>query len=217
LESGAPCLDGMTQPINHPGITAMNPLLLELPTEFSSQRLHFRCYRSDDSPSYHQMLMANRDHLFEYLPPELMKVQSAKDVEAEFRRQMSEWKLRNLFIFGVWDLAAGTHVGETYLANPDWNVPRIEVGYFIVRESTGKGYATEAARAAARYAFEHMRVLRVDLRCDADNVASRHVAERCGFVQEGHFRGYHRKKDGTLVDLLWYGLLLSEWQNSLAL
>ena len=195
----------------------MNPLLLELPTEFTSRHLHFRCYRSDDSAMYRRMLSTNRDHLFEYLPPELMVVQSVKDVEAEFRRQMSEWELRNLFIFGVWDRASGGHVGETYLANPDWEVPRVEVGYFIVRECTGKGYATEAARATVRYAFEQMGVLRVDLRCAADNAASRHVAERCGFVQEGHFRQHHRKKDGTLVDLLWYGLLLSEWQNSLVI
>jgi RimJ/RimL family protein N-acetyltransferase len=96
----------------------------------------------------------------------------------------------------------------------EWDVPRIEVGYFVVQAQTGKGYATEAARATVRFAFEHLGVLRVELQCRADNLASKRVAERCGFVYEGRMRQRHRKKAGDLVDVLWYGLLRSEWQDS---
>jgi ribosomal-protein-serine acetyltransferase len=193
----------------------MNPALLDLPTEFTSERLLLRCYRPVDGVMYHQMLRTNWDHLYEFLPSFLMNVHSEEDAKTEFSRQMAEWNARHLFIFGVWEKATGIYVGESYLANADWDVPRIEVGYFIVQASTGKGYATEAAKATIRYAFEHMKVLRVDLRCMADNKASIGVAEHCGFIQEGCFRQNHRKKDGSLVDMLWYGLLLSEWQNML--
>jgi len=86
-------------------------------------------------------------------------------------------------------------------------------GYFLGKEFTGKGYATESANALIQYAFEQLKVLRIDLRCAADNIASIQVAKRCGFTQEGCFRQHHRKKDGTLVDMLWFGLLLSEWQD----
>ena len=194
----------------------MNPLLLDLPIKFSSDRLLLRCYRPGDGAMYFQMLRTNWDHLYEFLPPSLMAVQSEEDAEIVFRRQMADWNLRNLFIFGVWEKATGTYVGESYLANADWDVPRIEVGYFIVKASTVKGCATEAARATIRFAFEHLKVLRVELRCATDNKASIRVAEHCGFVHEGRFRQNHRKKDGTVVDMLWYGMLLSEWQNTLA-
>lgn len=192
----------------------MNPLLLDLPTEFSSDRLLLRCYRPGDGAMYHEMLRASWDHLYEFLPASLMAIHSAEDAEVVFRRLMADWTLRNLFIFGLWDKATGTYVGESYLANADWDVPRVEVGYFIVQASTHQGYATEAARVTIRYAFEHLHVLRVDLRCAADNAASRRVAERCGFVYEGRFRQHHRKKDGTLVDMLWYGMLRSEWPDA---
>ena len=106
------------------------------------------------------------------LPSFLMAVHSEEDIKAEFQRQKEEWNLRNLFIFGVWEKTTGIYVGESYLANADWDVPRIEVGYFIVQSHTGKGFATEAAQAVIRYAFEHMEVIRIDLRCAADNQAS---------------------------------------------
>jgi RimJ/RimL family protein N-acetyltransferase len=161
---------------------------------------------------YYQMLRANAEHLYEFMPAILRPVQSEEEVEVILRKLAADWALRNLFIFGVWEKATGAYVGETYLANANWDVPRIEVGYFIVQASTGKGYATEAARATIRYAFEQLDVVRVELCCSADNHGSRRVAERCGMELEGRFRDNHRKRSGALVDTLWYGIVRSQWQ-----
>ncbi len=194
----------------------MNPLLGDIPTEFSSDRLSFRCYRPGDAAMYFEMLRTNWNHIYEFMPQSLMDVKSAQDAEEVFRWHQTEWNSRNLFIFGVWEKATGSYVGESFLANADWDVPRIEIGYFIVQASIKRGFATEAARATIRFAFEHLRVVRVELQCTADNVGSIQVAENCGFVYEGCFRERHRKKSGSLVDVLWYGMLLSEWQDSLS-
>jgi RimJ/RimL family protein N-acetyltransferase len=185
----------------------------DLPTEFTSERLLLRRYRHNDVSEYYHMLRNNPEHLHEFLPSFLANLQHEGDVKTWFDKQNAEWDALNLFIFGAWDKITGVYVGESYLANPDWDVPRIEVGYFLGKEFTGKGYATESANALIQYAFEQLKVLRIDLRCAADNIASIQVSKRCGFTQEGCFRQHHRKKDGTLVDMLWFGLLLSEWQD----
>lgn len=191
----------------------MNPILLDLPTAFASERLTLRCYQPGDGAMYYQMLRANWDHLYEFAPPTWLDLHNETAAEVMLRKLQAEWHLRNLFVFGVWEKASGAYVGESYLANADWRVPYIEVGYFIVQAKTGQGYATEAARATIGYAFKQLQVVRVELRCAADNQASRRVAERCGFVQEGRFRQHHRHKNGALVDTLWYGLLREEWHN----
>lgn len=191
----------------------MNPLSLALPTAFHSKRLQLRCYRPEDSSLYCQMLLANHNHLYEFLPPFLEAVQNEADAERVIRQLAEEWQRRNLFIFGVWEQENGRYVGETYLANADWDVPCIELGYFVIKDKTGQGYATEAAQATIKYAFEQMTVSRVELQCAADNEASQHVAKRCGFTFEGRQRQRQHKKGGALVDRLWYGLLLAEWQQ----
>jgi ribosomal-protein-serine acetyltransferase len=99
-----------------------------------------------------------------------------------------------------------------YLANADWEVPCIEVGYFTVQDQGGKGYAAEATRTACRIAFERLGVRRVELQCAADNEKSARVARRCGFTLEGRLRERHPKKDGPPVDRLWFGLLRFEWR-----
>lgn len=62
-----------------------------------------------------------------------------------------------------------------------------EVGYLVGdRSARGKGYATEAVRAACRYAFDVLGVERVDARIRPDNAASERVAAGGGFVEHEH-------------------------------
>ena len=184
-----------------------------LTTVLKTERLFLRPYRPEDDALYFGMLAENREHLFEFMPEKVLELQTAADAGAFLRWLNGEWQLGSLFLFALWDKASGLYLGETYLANPDWHVPSIELGYFRVQAATGQGYATEAARAALRFAFEILNVSRVDLQCRADNAASMRVAQRLGFRQEGCQRLRHRKKDGALVDRLWYGLLHAEWQS----
>jgi ribosomal-protein-serine acetyltransferase len=190
----------------------INSILLDLPTELQTDRLNLRGYRAGDGPMYFQAVQENIDHLYEFLPPNVLEMKNEADAEVILRKFIAEWHLRNLFLFGAWHKETQAYIGETYLANADWHVPCIEVGYFLLKDYTGKGYATEACRAAIRFAFEHLKVIRVELQCSADNQASQRVAERCGFALEGCFRNRHRKKTGDVIDRLWYGLLREEWQ-----
>ena len=191
----------------------MNIHTLNIPSEFSSKRLFLRAYRPGDGALYLRMIRENWDHLYEFLPANLETLQNEAGAEAVISWLNSEWKQRNLFLFGVWEKISGNYTGEAYLANPDWHVPSVELGYFVVQSCIGKGFATEAARATLRYAFDQLQVGRVDLQCRADNEASRRVTERCGFRLEGCQRLRHRMKSGALVDRLWYGLLRSEWRD----
>jgi RimJ/RimL family protein N-acetyltransferase len=163
---------------------------------------------------YHRMLEANQEHLYLFASSLMMQVRSEDDGEALVRRFLGDWHLRYRFVIGVWDRASGDYAGETYLGNADWDLPALELGYFMTRPWTGKGIATEAARATVRFAFDHMGVIRLDLRCDEDNIASARVAERSGFVREGLLRGQHRRRDGTIVGTLLYGMTLDDYQRS---
>jgi len=63
-------------------------------------------------------------------------------------------------------------------------------------EQRGKGVATEAVQMLVRYLFETKQVNRIRLVIHPDNLASRRLAEKCGFQHEGAARGawYHKGK-----------------------
>ncbi len=54
------------------------------------------------------------------------------------------------------------------------------MGWAIVRDAWGKGYATEGASAAIDWAFDHLGWTEIIHSIDTDNVASQNVARRLG-------------------------------------
>lgn len=70
------------------------------------------------------------------------------------------------------------------------------VSYWTTEAARGRGVASEAARTAADWAFEELRLYRLELGHRADNPASCRVATRAGFVVEGIQRAKLSYADG---------------------
>jgi ribosomal-protein-serine acetyltransferase len=62
------------------------------------------------------------------------------------------------------------------------------LGYWIGSEYEGKGLATKAVMALAAYAFDVLKLARIEIRCEPTNIRSIAVAERAGFMREGLLR-----------------------------
>lgn len=58
-----------------------------------------------------------------------------------------------------------------------------EIGYHVVKEMTGRGYATEAVQAFLPVMMDRLSLTQVAGICDAENVASIRVLEKCGFAR----------------------------------
>ena len=86
----------------------------------------------------------------------------------------------------------------------DWAVPKFEVGYWCRRRLQGQGLMAEAVTAVVRFAFETLGARRVTSLPDAENHASRRVAERAGLVLEGTMRHERLAPDGTPRDTCLY-------------
>lgn len=89
-----------------------------------------------------------------------------------------------------------------------------EMGYSLARESWGKGYMTEAAKAVMDYAFEKYGLVVMGICTSPENKRSQRVIEKCGFKYEGcQRRGYHIF-DGSDRDNLVFSILREEWETN---
>lgn len=61
----------------------------------------------------------------------------------------------------------------------------IEIGWRLATATTGRGYATEAGKAAARYTFDIVRAEHVIAVAHPDNIASHRVMQRIGMTFRG--------------------------------
>lgn len=76
------------------------------------------------------------------------------------------------------------YVGDLGFKGPVRN-HSVEIGYGVLPEHEGSGYATEALQAMTQWAFGQKDVVFVEAETDPDNKASQRVLEKCGFVLDG--------------------------------
>ena len=90
--------------------------------------------------------------------------------------------------YAMWmiELRDGTHIGDLCFKGLDAK-GMTEIGYGILEEYQGQGYATEAVGAAVHWALQQPGVKRVEAETEPDNRASRRVLEKCGFLPTGTF------------------------------
>lgn len=106
-------------------------------------------------------------------------------------------------------------IGNIYLGVRDFN--GMELGYVLNREAQGRGFGSEAARAAVDWAFAHG-VHRVYAECAPENTASWRLLEKLGMRREGHLRKnatFHSDENGRPIywDTYIYALLNSAEQS----
>lgn len=92
---------------------------------------------------------------------------------------IGSWQATGFGMFSVIEKSSGQWVGRLGPWMPDgW--PGTEVGWAIVRDCWGRGYAPEGAEAATDWAFEHLGWTDVIHSIDPANVASQVVARKLG-------------------------------------
>jgi len=101
-------------------------------------------------------------------------------------------------------------IGTATLFNLALDNNRAEVGYALAQERWGQGYMNEALRGLLKYAFESLKLRRLEADVDPRNEASIRTLERLGFRREGFLRERWHVA-GEIQDAYFYGLLEREW------
>lgn len=184
----------------------MNPVLPDFPDEFETERLLVRTPRSGDGAAVFEAVVETLAELRTW-PASLPWALGEPSVEAseEFCRCGQEAFLARRDLPMLMFLKAGNvYVGGTGLHRIDWNVPKFEIGYWCRRRFQGQGFTSEAIGGLVHFAQTHLGARRLETLPDAENLASRRVAERCGFTLEGILRNERRAPESGLRDTCVY-------------
>ncbi len=125
-----------------------------------------------------------------------------------------EWMHR-----GLAGLASGTDVhtviaeanggdvlGTISLHEINRSANRCVAGYLVAPWARGRGVAAGALRLVCAFAFDELRLARVEVTIEPENMASRATARSVGFHEEGLLRSY-LEIAGARRDMLMYSLL----------
>jgi len=104
-------------------------------------------------------------------------------------------------------------IGTTGLSNINPKDHNATFGIAIgEKDYWSKGYGTEACRLLVRYGFEQLNLHRINSGVISFNERSLRMHRKVGFKEEGRQREAIFK-NGRFHDLIYFGLLRSEWET----
>lgn len=182
-------------------------------SELRTERLLLRRWQLSDRAPFAAL---NADpEVMRYFPRPLTPQASdrlAERADADLQRQ--GW--------GLWALeqqATGRFLGYTGLARPTFEAsftPAVEVGWRLSRAAWGFGFATEAARTAAGFAFDELGLDEIVSYTAEPNARSCAVMRRLGMRHDPADDFDHpHVPEGDLRPHVLYRLTASQWRVSL--
>ena len=175
----------------------MNPILLDFPDSFDTERLTIRAPHYADAREIVTAINGSLDDLRPWMPWAASPVE-VDATEARLRAAVAKWITREDLLLHIYLKGTSTFVVGSGLHRIDWHARKFEIGYWCRTGHTGNGYVTEATNTITAFAFEHLQANRVEIRCDTRNEKSVAVAKRCGFLQEAILRHDSLGVDGDL-------------------
>jgi RimJ/RimL family protein N-acetyltransferase len=190
-----------------------NPILRDIPEQFETERLIIRVPRPGDGPGMNAAIIESFDELALWMP--WAKERPDVDKTEEYsRKACSLFLSREDITLRLIHKESGLFLGSSGLHPRDWSVPKFEIGYWCRTRFAGQGYITEAVRGILRFGFETVGAKRIEIRCDSTNGRSIRVAERAGMKREGELANDHMGMDGTIRNMVVFGLTDGDWIGS---
>lgn len=153
---------------------------------FVTARLVIRSFTADDA-----------DAMFHVLgDPEVMHfIPGGPDPSVEIvRERLANARAREKDGRGVWAIeraSDGQVIGSAGIVPVAWQGPELEIAYKLTRSAWGHGYATEAAAACLRHAFDSAGLDRVIGLTFPENITSQRVLEKIGMRAVGTTERYY--------------------------
>jgi ribosomal-protein-alanine N-acetyltransferase len=186
---------------------------MTVPNELHGRRVVLRPLVSSDFRQWREVRRRNGGWLLKWEPkPPKGNPDDTENLAAFGARcgaRQREWQLGTGYGFGIFV--------EGYLAG-EINVSGIQrgpfqnayVGYWIDEARAGQGYVPEALTTVARFAFEDVRLHRLQVAIIPRNRASRRVVEKLGLRDEGVAVRY-LAINGVWEDHIRYAITAEEW------
>ena len=152
--------------------------------EIRTERLLLRPLETTDSSAFLDIFSDTKT--LEYWSKE--PITSMEQAESLIQQDI-EWSASdNCICLGVALADSNLIIGKITLFQLSEKNRRAEIGYVLDRRQWGKGYMTEAIGWLLAYAFDELKLHRLEADTDPDNLPSLALLEKFGFTREGLFR-----------------------------
>jgi RimJ/RimL family protein N-acetyltransferase len=150
------------------------------PERVEAGRVVLRRVQTSDAGAIAAAVSSSLDHLKPWMPWATREAAERGNQLVRVEEADHGWESGLGYIYSVLTADHGTLVGEIAMHRRDGD-RSVELGYWIAAGQARRGYATLAAEAMTSVALALPGIIRVEIHCDAANLASAAVARKLGY------------------------------------
>lgn len=178
-------------------------MILETP------RLILRDYESNDLSDYFKLKSCNKVWDNSTFIPINTENQAKEMLELLIDNRNNG----NYAFMALYEKDTNEFIGEAGIISYNPYANRCAVGYNLLPKYWNKGYATEVTKELIKFAFESLKVERIEALVILNNTPSCKVLEKSGMVLEGILRNFNRCESGYR-NVGYYAMISSDYFKS---
>jgi ribosomal-protein-serine acetyltransferase len=172
--------------------------------------IELRLFAEQDAGEILKLVRANYEHLRPFLHwvTDDYSLETARNFIGQTQKAFADNTGRTFGIFHQEKI-----VGVIGFVVFNWQSSRTEIGYWNDKNYEGKGIITESCKVLINYAFEELKINRIEIHCATENVRSRAIAEKLNFKLDGVLR-QSEWRHTRFFDMAIYSMLAQEMEKT---
>jgi ribosomal-protein-serine acetyltransferase len=164
-----------------------------------SETIMLKLVEVNDAEQIFKTIDAQRQYLGTWLP--FVELTKKPEDTIQFIRSVNrDQELVFVMLF------QGEFAGLIGFKNTDLLNRKTEIGYWLSEPFQHKGIVTLSVKSLVKYAFDKLRLNRVEINCASENVSSKRIPQKLGFQFEGIERDGVLLSGNKFVDIERYSL-----------
>ena len=159
----------------------------------------------------HLITISKQDRLIQFSPSDISTTEKLREY---VQTAVDGYYHKTTIPFIIFDKTKNQYAGSTRFGNINWHNKVLHIGWtWIGKEFQGTGLNKNMKFLMLQYAFEELKIEKVEFRIDKRNAQSRKAVEKIGAKLEGILRKDTVMLDGYRRSTCCYGILKEEWNE----
>jgi ribosomal-protein-serine acetyltransferase len=163
---------------------------------------------------FYYLIEKNKIHIEKTFPVTLSHCPNLEKTRQFIAFNQDKENHKEGYYFYPRDIKTNALIGYLCVKSIDTNKAKCELGYFVDEDFQGKGITSRLVSETLDFCFNTLNMNKVFICTSKINKASQQIALKHHFKQEGILREEFKSADGTLEDVVYFGLLKSEYNSN---
>ena len=162
---------------------------------------------------FFELIQKNKSHIHSTFPVTVANCLDIEKTKNFITENIEKENNKDGYYFYIRNLETNKLIGYVCIKNVKKDVMKCEFAYFIDKDFEGQGIISKLVSQTIAYCFNELEMNKIFICTSKINKASKQIALKHGFQQEGILREEFKNHEGILEDVVYFGLLKSDYEK----